>query len=90
MRYLEEKEAAEIKKLAGDGWKIKDLSKKFNVCRATISNVLMDRRSARSRKENRRGPKRGPYVPVDFKEEVLMGLPDEILFQHVKAYDFMG
>lgn len=89
MRYLRSEDMEEVKKLRAEGAMIKDIAKRFNVCDATISNIV-NGKSAPRKLKSVGGPVRSPYDPIDFVEEIFIGLPDTVLFQHTRERDFIG
>lgn len=89
MRYLRQQEVDEVKKLREEGFMIKDIAKRFNVCDATISNIVNGKSAPRKMKSL--GDKiRSPYDPVEFIEEDFSSFPDNVLFQPVRERDFIG
>lgn len=89
MRYLRQHEIDELIKLRDEGSKIKDIAKRFDVCEATVSNIVRGKYAPRRRKQVE-VTLRSPYSPLDFKEEDFSSLPDDVLFQHVREWDFIG
>lgn len=89
MRYLRQEEVEEVAKLRAQGCLIKDIARKFSVCEATVSNIVRGKYAPRRRKQVET-TLRSPYAPLDFKEENFSSLPDDVLFQHVREWDFIG
>ena len=90
MGWLSEKQEAEVVKMRLEGVRVKDIAKKFQVCDATISGIVKRRIGVIVR------PKKGdmkyshPDKEPGVKEEVFADLPDEVLFKHVRIWDFIG
>lgn len=89
MRYLGPDEMEDVRKLRQQGRKIKDLAGQFNVSEGTIHNVLRDKTIPRRRKTVL--PKaKNSFLPAGFEEEDFSKQPDNVLFQHVRIWDFIG
>lgn len=89
MRYLKQEDIDKVKELRNSGWSMIRIARQFDVCQATVSNILRGKTQPRRRKKLGR-PARDPYAPVDFKEEDLSAYPDDAYFQHVRIWDFIG
>lgn len=89
MRYLNQGEVDEVKRLRAKRVLIKDIAQTFLVCEATVSNIINGKHAPRKIKIIG-APIRSPYDPLDFKEEDFSALPDNVLFQHAKERDFIG
>jgi hypothetical protein len=84
MRYLKQPEIDEMKRLREDGWKIKALAAKFGVCEATVSSTVNDKR------QPRRLLSPSTFSADIMPDENFKDLPDTVLFQHVRIWDFIG
>lgn len=89
MRHLRADEVVELKRLREEGWKIMTLAKHFDVCTATVSNVLRGKTDPNKRKPAK------PRVPeslgtTDIEEMNFKSLPDDVLFRHVRPWAFIG
>lgn len=83
MRHLRLQDRQEILQLRSQKMLLKDIAARFNVSDAQISNVVNGKHIPKRIKEN-------PHAPVPFQEEDFSNLPNEVLFKHVKAFDFIG
>ncbi len=89
MRYLAENEMEDVLKLRAEGWYIKAIAKRFEVCEATISNIVNGK--ARKRKMGSVGKELyRAEIRREMREENFSELPDHVLFQHVKESNFIG
>lgn len=89
MRYLLVAEVEEIKKLRNEGGMIKAIALQFGVCEATISKIINGKTGARTMCQSKQYS-RIPKETVTVVEEVFQGLPDTVLFEHVKECNFIG
>lgn len=89
MRHLRPDEVAELKKLRAEGWMIKNLAKHFEICTATVSNIM------RGKTDPAKGKQKKPRIPdtggaKDIEEVYFGDKPDSELFEHVRIWDFIG
>lgn len=87
--FLGQNEYEEILRLRQDGWKCKDIAKRFNVCEATAFNIVNGKTVPRRRRDVVTKI-RNAYAALDFEEEDFSKKPDDALFQHVRVRDFIG
>lgn len=94
MRYIRQGEVNEILQLHENGALMKDIARKFNISEATVSNYIHGRTRPRFMKRRAGRPRVIPvtkiYAAPDFKEENFSKLKDDVLFQHVRACNFIG
>ncbi len=89
MHYLEPEQIEEVKKRREEGALIKQIAAEFHICEATVSKIINHKSGARKRK--RVGYERHrAYDPEAFQEQVFIGLPDTVLFEHVREHNFIG
>ena len=90
--YLSPEEEAGILKMREEGHKMLVIAKKFEICQATVSNVINGRHKVRGKSNCRRAcaPPRRPHCEPAPEELVFIDLPDEVLFQHVRVWDYIG
>jgi transcriptional regulator with XRE-family HTH domain len=91
-RYLVEGEHLAIKKLRlEEGMKIKEIAKRFNVCEATVSNIVKGNTVPRGTAKLRKASKQGPAIEAhELESQDFSQLPDDVMFEHVKEYNFIG
>lgn len=83
-------EREEVKKLYEEqGLPIKVIAQRFKVCDATISNIVNEKHGPRKLKKIG-GPVKDTDAAVVFEEQVLKDLPDDVLFKHVRPWNFIG
>lgn len=91
-RYLREGQYEEIIQLRRDqGMMVKDLAKKYGVCDATISNICKGTAVPRGGNKIIKPPpsrKIPDACEIEFVDFSI--LPDHVLFQHVREYNFIG
>lgn len=91
--YLSPEEEAAILSMREEGNKMETIARKFGICQATVSNVINGKHKVRGKQNRRRGC--GPRRPerelvTEEAEQVFVDLPDDVLFQHVRLWDYIG
>ncbi len=89
--YLSPEEETAIRAMREEGHKMLAIAKKFEISQATVSNVINGRHKLRGTSPRRRACK--PVRPLPEPGLVVQdfsSLPDHVLFQHVREWDFIG
>lgn len=86
-RYLSPEEYESILRQKEEGIQSKDIAKAFGVCEATVSNVIHGRNKTRGKRRRAVGP---PPSKCESEEMVFSELPDEVMFKHVRVWDYIG
>jgi hypothetical protein len=90
MRYLSQSDHEDIRELRAIGWSTLAIAARFEVCQATVSNVLNGRSKPKRRNFVPKPPKPPQERPVITLYEDFSQLPDHVLFQPVKECNFIG
>lgn len=85
MRRLGKQDMEEILALRAKRVLLKDIAERFRVSDAQISNIINGKHIPR-----RLANPPNPHAPVVFQEEDFSSKPDDVLFSHTKACDFIG
>jgi hypothetical protein len=90
-RYLSPEEGTAIIAMRAEGKGLKDIAKKFGICQATVSNIINGRHRVRGKSNRRRAcaPPR-PHCEPEPDVQDFSQLPDDVLFKHVKPWDYIG
>jgi transposase-like protein len=86
-RYLSQEQCQSIVRLKAEGATVKNIARTFGVSEPTVYNIAAGRTRARARRQQN-GQQDG-HEPV-FQEVDFSALPDEVLFTHVRIWDFIG
>jgi IS30 family transposase len=85
-RYLSPEEHAEIHRLHAEKVSQQMIARKFGICEATVSNIV----HGRSRPRKPPLYRRVTSTPPEPQEQDFSQLPDDVLFKHVREWDFIG
>lgn len=89
MRYLSQEDFEQARQLRAAGWTFKAIAARFGVSDATISNHLNGKSAPRKEKKQ---PFTGAAADnsIPFEEEDFSTKADDVLFKHVRVWDFIG
>lgn len=76
--------------LRKEGWTIKAISEKIGVSTATVSCNVRGALPPHQRKKKLKSNYKRNVDSVVFEEEVFADKQDDVLFQHVRPWDFIG
>lgn len=82
-RRLAIQDMQEILQLRSQKMLLKDIAARYQISDAQVSNLINGKHIPKRLKVN-------PHAPVPFDEEDFSKLPNDVLFKHVKAFDFIG
>lgn len=89
--YLSPEEETGILKMREEGCKMETIAKKFGICQGTVSKVVNGKHRIRGEKKRRRACAPSHPIPDPVTEvQDFSNLPDHVLFQHVREWDFIG
>lgn len=95
-RFISEEEIAEIIALHKQGKLIKEIAQKLEVCEASVSNHIHGKTNLRGLVVKKRKAKQNGVKVVNhladpyLEEEDFSKLPDSVLFEHVREFNFIG